>query len=319
MRLAVIILNYRTAPITIQALRALVPELRPFPDARVTVVENGSGDGSWEAIGDAIREEGWAPRVTLVASERNRGFAGGVNFALRPLLTDDQPPEYIYLLNSDAFVGPGAVATLLEFLDRNPDVGICGSYVHGIDGHPHETAFRFPSILGEFLARVPLWPFTRMLRRYTITLPIPTAPQAVDWIAGASMMIRRAVFESIGLFDEDFFLYYEETDFCHRARRAGLPTWYLPDSRVAHVGSISTGLQDPTRRRPGYWFDSRRHYLRKHHGSVYLWLSNALWIAGYALGRLRRRLKGLPDEDPPRLLRDFLDHNLPLGGSPTAP
>ncbi|TFG92182.1 MAG: glycosyltransferase family 2 protein, partial [Myxococcales bacterium] len=135
------------------------------------------------------------------------------------------------------------------------------------------------------------------------------------WLAGASMMIRRSVFESIGLFDEEFFLYYEETDFCLRARRGGFPTWYLPESRVAHVGSASTGFQDPARPRPGYWFDSRRHYLRKHRGTAYLWLANGAWIVGYSLGRLRRRLKGLPDADPPGLLRDFLSHSLAIGGS----
>jgi hypothetical protein len=298
---------------TIEALRCLVRELRPLEGARVVVVENGSGDGSQSALEAAIREEGWQQIVSLLASERNRGFAGGVNFALRPALAASDPPDVVYLLNSDAFVEPGALARLLDLLERHPEVGICGSYVHGPDGVPHETAFRFPTILGEFIARVPLWPFVPLLRRFTIALPIPTQPQAVDWLAGASMMIRRAVFDTIGLFDERFFLYYEETDFCLRARRAGFATWYVPESRIAHVGAGSTGFKDTTRPRPGYWFDSRRWYLRKHHGTVYLWAANASWVAGYALGRLRRRLKGLPDSDPPRLLRDFLRHNFALG------
>jgi hypothetical protein len=313
MRLLAVVLNYRTAPMTIEALRSLVRELRSLESARVVVVENGSGDGSLAALEAAIVGEGWQELVSLVASERNHGFAGGVNFALRPELAGREPPEYVYLVNSDAFVEPGGVAALLDFLDRHPEVGICGSYVHGTDGEPHETAFRFPTIVGEFIARVPLWPFARFLRRFTVALPIPTEPRPVDWLAGASMMIRRAVFESIGLFDDRFFVYYEETDFCLRARRAGFPTWYVPQSRVAHVGGGSTGFKDTTRPRPGYWFDSRRLYLRKHHGTGYLWIANAFWVAGYALGRLRRRLKGLPDVDPPRLLRDFLRHNYAIG------
>jgi hypothetical protein len=313
MKLLVVVLNYRTAPMTIEALRCLVRELRPLEGARAVVVENGSGDGSLAALEAAIREEGWQELVSLVASERNRGFAGGVNFALRPALAGREPPDYVHLVNSDAFVEPGAVARLLDFLDRHPAVGICGSYVHGTEGEPHETAFRFPTIAGEFISRVPLWPFVRLLRRFTIALPIPTEPRPVDWLAGASMMIRRSVFESIGLFDERFFLYYEETDFCLRARRAGFPTWYVPESRIAHVGAGSTGFKDTTRPRPGYWFDSRRLYLRKHHGTIYLWAANAAWVAGYALGRVRRRLKGLPDADPPRLLRDFLNHNFATG------
>ena len=316
MRVLAVVLNFRTPAMTIRALRALVPELRSLGDAGTVVVENGSEDGSLERIEAAVRDEDWADVISVVASERNRGFAGGINFALRPALSGSEPPEYVYLLNSDAFVEPGAVRALLEFLQHHPEVGICGSYIHGPGGEPHETAFRFPSIVGEFIARVPLWPFTPLLRRFTVALPIPDQPQPVDWIAGASMMIRGAVFASIGLFDERFFLYYEETDFCRRARRAGFPCWYVPQSRVAHVGSASTGFQDASRPRAAYWFESRHRYLRKHHGSAYLWLANAMWVAAFSLGRLRRWLKGLPDLDPPGLLTDFLYHNfLPRGAA----
>jgi N-acetylglucosaminyl-diphospho-decaprenol L-rhamnosyltransferase len=310
MKLLAVVINYRTAKLTIEALRHLVAELSRIPDSSAVVVDNASGDGSFELLREAVASEGWADRVAVVASERNRGFAGGINFALEPAFAGCDPPDTVYLLNSDAFVAPGAVELLLAFLERNPEVGICGSYIHGTDATPHETAFRFPTILSEFIARVPLWPFTPLLRRFAVALPIPTRPQPVDWLAGASMMIRRSVLDSIGLFDEEFFLYYEETDFCLRARRAGFPTWYVPESRVAHVGSASTGIQDASRPRPGYWFESRRHYLRKHHGLLYLWLANVVWVVGFAAWQLRRRVKGLPNPDPPHLLRDFLRHNI---------
>jgi len=310
MKLLAVVINYRTAPMTIEALRCLVPELRALPGSRAVVVENGSGDGSLEALAAALRAEGWGDIVSLAASERNRGFAGGINFAVRPALEGAARPDYVYLLNSDAFVAPGALRLLLEFLERHRDVAICGSYIHGRAGEPHETAFRFPTILGELIAWVPLWPFTPLLRRHAVAMPIPTRPQAVDWLAGASMLIRREVFDSIGLFDDGFFMYFEETDFCLRARRAGFPTWYLPESRVAHIGGGSTGLLDARRPRPAYWFESRRRYLRKHHGAPYLWAANAAWVAGFALAQLRRRVKRLPNPNPPRLLRDFLLHNL---------
>ncbi len=308
-RVLAIVINYRTAPMTIEALRALVPELRALPGARALVVENGSGDDSPAQLASALRREGWEDLVSLIASERNRGFAGGVNLALESALRSADPPSCIYLLNSDAFVASGAVRSLVRFLEAHPEVGICGSYIHGSGGEPHETAFRFPSIVGEFIARVPLWPFTRFLMRFTVALPIPTRPTAVDWLAGASMLIRRQVFEAIGGFDDGFFLYYEETDFCRRARAAGYSTWYVPESRVTHLGSKSTGFQDPSRPRASYWYESRRRYLRKHHGAAYLHLANLCWVTSYALGRLRRAVKGLPDRDPPRLFADFLRHN----------
>ena len=309
MRLLAVLINFRTAEMTADALRSLVGELGKIPNSCIIVVDNGSDDGSCEVLARTIRDEGWSELASLVVSERNRGFAGGINHALRPALAGADPPEFVYLLNSDAFVEPGAVGVLLAFLERNPGVGICGSYIHGLDGVAHDTAFRFPTILGELIARVPLWPLTPLLRRYAVAMPIPSQPQRVDWLAGASMMIRRAVFESIGLFDERFFLYYEETDFCLRAHGAGFPTWYVPESRVAHVGSASTGIQDPSRPRAGYWFESRRRYLRKHHGLPYLWLANLVWLVGFGAARLRRRVTGLGEADPPGLLRDFLRHN----------
>jgi GT2 family glycosyltransferase len=308
-RLLAVLINYRTAAMTIESARALVPELRALPDARVVIVDNGSADGSFERLAAAARAEGWSDVATVVASERNRGFAGGINFALRPVLGTPSAPDYVYLLNSDAFVEPRALCALVEFMQAHPEVGICGSSIHGPEGEPHETAFRFPTVTGEFISRVPLWPFTPLLSRFTIALPIPTTPQAVDWLAGASMLIRREVFDAIGLFDEGFFLYYEETDFCLRARRAGFSTWYLPQSRVAHIGSESTGFKDATRPRAGYWFESRRRYLRKHGGNAYLLLANVMWVLSFGLGRLRRALKRLPDRDPPDLLKDFVRHN----------
>jgi hypothetical protein len=307
--LLAIVINYRTAAMTLDALRALAPELRALPGARAVVVENGSGDDSAAVLGEALRREGLREVVELRVSERNTGFAGGINFALAGEPAGRPLPDFVYLLNSDAFVAPGALRALVDFMRAHPDVGICGSYIHGTDGVPHETAFRFPSLVGEFIARVPLWPFTRLLMRHTVAIPIPTQPTRVDWLAGASMLIRREVFDAIGRFDDGFFLYYEETDFCRRAAQAGFSTWYVPASRVAHAGSKSTGFQDLARPRPAYWFESRRRYLRKHHGALYLAAANLAWVASYLLGRLRERIKGLPRRDPPQLFRDFLRHN----------
>ena len=131
----------------------------------------------------------------------------------------------------------------------------------------------------------------------------------MDWVAGASMVIRRDVLDEIGLFDEQFFLYFEETDLCLRAAKAGHPTYYVPESRVTHIGSASTGLKDLSKRLPTYWFESRRHYIGKHHGKKYLWGSNLAWAGGHTLWQVRRRLQRKPPADPPHLLADFLKFN----------
>lgn len=280
---------------TVEALSFLYPELASMPGAHAVVVDNDSGDGSFEVLSRAVEERGWSDLVEVVRSDRNGGFGYGNNFGIRLGLRQPAPPEYFYVLNSDAFPEPGSVKKLVDFLDANRTVGIAGSYIHGRDGMPHETAFRFPSFVSEFENPLGIGSVSRVLKRWVVALPIPSRPQQVDWLAGASMMVRRCVLEQIGLFDETFFLYFEETDLCRRARLAGWPTYYVPESSVAHIGSASTGMKDLKKRTPTYYFDSRSHYFRKNHGTAYLWLANLCWIVGFALGHARRRLMNRPD------------------------
>ena len=319
MKLLAVIVNYKTQQMTLEALSALVKEVSAIPDSRAVVVDNDSEDGSYDTILQVVESRGWSELVDVVRSDRNGGFGFGCNVGIRRGLAARDPPDYIYLLNSDAFPEPGAVRLLVEFLDAHPKVGIAGSYIHGPDGTPHETAFRFPSWQSEIESTLGIGVVTRfLLRKWVVALPIPTQIQQVDWLAGASMMIRRRVIEEIGLFDETFFLYFEEVDLCRRARLAGWPTFYLPQSRVAHIGSASTGMKDLTKRTPSYYFDSRRHYFVKNHGILYLWAANLSWILGYSLGHIRRRLMNKPDRvHRARVFTDFITHNFVPGSRRT--
>jgi hypothetical protein len=126
------------------------------------------------------------------------------------------------------------------------------------------------------------------------------------------MLIRREVFAEAGLLDEQYFLYFEETDFCLQARRAGWSCWHQPQSRVVHLVGQSTGVTNPffkAKRRPRYWFASRLHYFQKNHGRFYTFLSNLAHITGVGLWRLRRALQRKPDNDPPGFLCDFLRYS----------
>jgi GT2 family glycosyltransferase len=306
-----VVVNFRTPEMTLRALQALLRELEAVPTARAVVVDNDSGDGSLERLAAGVRELGAEERISVLASGHNGGFGFGLNTAVRQALAGPDPPDAVYLLNSDAFPEPGALRELIAFQDAHPNAAIAGSYIHGPDGEPHTTLFRFPTLTGELVANLGLGIVSRLLGRFEVALPIPTAPQRVDWLAGASMLIRRDVFERIGLFDEGFFLYYEETDFCRRAADAGFETWYVPASSVAHVGGGSTGFKDVSRPRATYWFESRNRYFLRHHGRLYLVAANLSWMLTFAAWRTRRALQGKPDPDPPKLLRDFLRHALP--------
>ncbi len=131
------------------------------------------------------------------------------------------------------------------------------------------------------------------------------------------MIVRREVFEKIGLLDEDLYTYFDDVDLCLRAHQAGWPTWYVPDSRVVHLVGQTTGLTKdagkPTRR-PAYWFAARRHYFLKNYGPLRTALGDAGWIVGFGTWRVRRRIQGKPDPDPPHMLRDSVRHTVFVTG-----
>jgi GT2 family glycosyltransferase len=316
-RLHVIVLNYRTADLTVGCLQSLVDEVKTVPGTHVTVVDNASSDGSVEKISAAIQQAGW-DWVTFMPLEVNGGYAFGNNVGIRAALDSATPPPYILLLNPDTLVRPGALKALVDFMDAHPQVGIAGSRLEDLDGTPQHSAFRFPSIWSEFDQGLRLGIVSRLLSKWWIAPPISEVACETEWVAGASMIVRREVFETVGLMDEKYFLYFEEMDFCLAVHRAGWPCWYVPDSRVVHFVGQSSGITDTKRqpkRRPTYWFDSRRRYFVKNYGWLYAVLSEVSWASGFALWQVRRMVQRKPDIDPPNLLSDFLRNSVLLKGA----
>ena len=321
-RLIVVIVNYRTPGLTIDCLHSLASEVRSLPDTRVVVTDNASGDGSVEQISRAIETEGWSDWVSFMPLERNGGFAYGNNAAIRPVLQSTNPPDYVLLLNPDTIVRPRALKVLVDFMDEHPEVGIAGSRLENPDSTPQHSAFRFHSVQSELDYGLRIGAVSKLLARWWIAPPISEEPCQTDWVAGASMIVRREVFEAAGLMDEEYFMYYEEMDFCLQANRAGWSCWYVPESRVVHLVGQSSGVTDTKRkpkRLPQYWFDSRRRYFLKNHGWLYAALADASWASGFALWRLRRVVQGKPDGDPPQILSDFLRNSVFFKGGLSNP
>ena len=312
-RLLIVLLNWRTAPMTLRAAAeglAAMAELRrimPAALCEMVIVDNASGDGSYEMLSEAATGRGWTKdgTVRVIQSGHNGGFGAGNNVGIRAGMSDGTPPDLVYLLNSDAFPEPDALLALIRALAADPGAGIAGSFIFGEDSTPHETAFRFPSFLSEFETSACTGPISRLLSRFRVPLDIPQHTTRVDWLAGASMMIRREVLEQIGLFDETFFLYFEETDLCLRAERAGFATLYVPESRVMHIGSVSTGMKTWVEL-PDYWYDSRLHYFTKNHGKLYAGLCSLAQILGAGVQLLRRPAKR---RARPGQLRRLLGHH----------
>lgn len=308
----IIIVNYRTPALVVDCLHSLHGDIRAEPDCRVVVVDNASGDNSVEHLRTAIKAAGWN-WADLLALDQNGGFASGNNAAIRPLLEAGAPPAYFHLLNPDTYIRPGAVTKLIDFMEAHPRVGIAGSRLENPDGSPQCAAFRFHGVLSELERGLRFGFFTKLLHRWMVAPPPDRRTQRVDWVNGASLMIRKEVFDSIGLMDDNYFLYYEETDFCLRARKAGWPCWFVPESRVVHLEGQSTGATGALARRkrvPPYWFDSRRRYFRKHHGAGYELIANLAFAGGYSLWRVRKWLQFKDEQDPPEFLGDFVKNTL---------
>ena len=312
-KVLVVIVNYRTADLTINCLKSLVSEVHSLPGTKVTVVDNASGDDSVAKIQQAINTEGWGDWVNLIASQHNGGFSSGNNLAIRPVLNSDNPADYFLLLNPDTEVRLGAIKALIDFMAKRPQAGIAGSRFELADGTPWNIILRFPTILSELDAGLRLGIVTKLLRKWVVAQPVEPQVQPADWLPGASMLIRRQVFEAVGLMDEEYFLYYEETDYCLQAKRAGWSCWYVPDSLVMHIGGQSTGVEipnEPPERLPKYCFDSRRRYFTKNHGLIYAAIADLLWIVAYSTWKVRQVIQRKPNCDPPHYLGDFIQNSV---------
>ncbi len=280
--LAVVIVNWNVRDLLRACLTALYADLATSGLAgRVWVVDNASQDGSVAMVRETF------PQVRLIASPENRGFAGGNNLALRQILADDDPPPYVWLLNPDTEMQPGAVRTLADFMAAHPRAGMAGPRLTFGDGRFQHAAFRFP---GLWQILFDLFPLPARLYESRLNGRYPRAwyaggkPCPIDHPLGAAMWVRRAVLEKVGLLDEGFHMYCEEVDWCMRIRRAGWAIYGVPAAHVVHHAGQSTGqIQEASF--VNLWH-SRRQLYDKHYGPLKRRL--AVWLARAGL-RYRRR------------------------------
>ena len=224
--------------------------------SRIVLVDNASSDGAFDA---ALRR---FPGVVGIRNGGNLGFARGCNVGIA-----GATEEFVLFLNPDAVAPPGAIEALTDWLRANPQVAACGPRIVGSDGVEQPSGQRFPT-LGSELSRQ--WEgLARLLRCFVANARMPASTGPVDWISGACFLARAAALRRHGGFDGSYFLYFEETDWCQRVRRAGAEIHLLPHVVVRHAGGVSA-RNSGRRMRHGQvatWFArSRRRYFRRWHG-----------------------------------------------------
>jgi GT2 family glycosyltransferase len=221
--LSVVLVSWNSRDYLRRCLLSLV-ESRPNVAWEIIVVDNGSTDGSLEMI----RRE--FPAVKVIENNSNLGFAVSANLGARESTSD-----YILFLNPDTIVHPRTLILAINFMEKRKDSGIMGCRTLGGDGQIQPTAFDFPSPFRMF-------GFASGLNRcFKITrLKDFTRIRTPDYIQGSFLLIRRAAYESIGGFDEAFFMYAEDVDLCLRVRQAGWKIYFAPAMTITHFGSGST-------------------------------------------------------------------------------
>lgn len=220
------------------------------------VVDAASSDGSQALVRERF------PTARLVELEENRGYGGALNAGL-----EAASGSYVLLMNADAWPCAHAIERLVDAAEREERVGVLGPRLLNLDGTLQPSVRGFPTLwrlMTEYLFLRWLAPWSRALNAFYAARFDHRSRREAEFLVGAALLVRRAVVDEIGAFDEQFFMYNEEVDFCYRARSAGWSVLFVPEAEFVHVGGASTSRVAP----PMYREQLRSHlrFLAKHHG-----------------------------------------------------
>lgn len=280
--ISIVIVTYKETP---DVLKACLDSVAASTGVsfEVIVIDNGSNPATQRLLQEII------PSAAYVTNPENRGFAAAVNQGLRAATG-----RYVLLLNPDTVIPNDALARMTAHMDRDANVGIGSAVIRYPNGQLQETIRRFPKLLDQLLI---LFKAPHVIRRlpaidrYMMRDVDPLLTQDVDSIMGAFMMIRRSVIDRIGYFDERYFIWFEEVDYCKMAHDAGFVIRHYSDVAIVHHKG-HTFDQLATVRKQRWIRESMRKYMYKHHGvlpAAVLWTLAPVFLAlGYLAAWLKR-------------------------------
>ena len=295
MDLSIIIVNWNTRDILRNCLRSIYGLNAGQVDFETIVIDNASTDGSVEMLKSKF------PQVRVIQNTRNHGFAAANNQGIKAANS-----KYVLLLNSDTLVLDNAIGKIVEFADNHPKAAVVGCRVLNPDGTLQPACFMFPSILNIALSITyvyKLFSRSRFFGRERMTWWHRNEVREVDIVTGCFMLVRQEAIKQVGMMDEQFFMYFEETDWCCRFKQAGWKVMFTPDAEIIHLGGASTNQAKP--KMVMQWRKSMLLFFKKHRSPIAYGLA---WIlidlfyltrAPYWLGRqcLRRSRIGETREE----------------------
>jgi len=272
MRLCIVIVNDRTPGPVLETLASLEGQVDQVTDQVITV-DNDSRDDSVRRIDAAIHQRGLGAWCSLVRTPRNAGLAAAFNSGIRAADAD-----FYMLLAAGSLVAPGTISTLLAELRAHPNVGLAGPRLEAPDGSALVSCFRRHTLISEFLAATRMRRVHALLRRFELPLPPGDEPHEADWLSFACVLMRREVIERVGLLDEAYVRYFEDSDYCRAARESGFRIRYFPNARVVQRRLPALEPEHT----PRTFYASRARYFRKGYGPLGPWLASTI----HQLGRI---------------------------------
>ena len=265
----VVVVTYNSGAYIERCLEAL--RVSSYAPRATLVIDNASSDGTPELVARAF------PDVRLVRRAGNDGFGVASNDGIRAATS-----EYVLLLNPDAVLSPGSLATLVAYMDEHRDVGIAGCRLVNEDGSLQLSIGHFPTVanqLGRVLLLYRLFPWIPALRELEARREEYSRTHDVEWLFGAVMLVRRRAFEEVGLFDEDFFLFSEEEDWCLRMEQGGWRVAYVADTSVQHIGRGGVGAAEVY----VHLLRGKYTFIAKHHGRAAAESARMLLLVGLTI------------------------------------
>lgn len=298
--LSVIIISYNTKQLTIDCIKSIISSAKDI-SYEIIVVDNNSTDGTVELIKNSkLKSQNYNSKVKIIKNAKNEGFSKANNIGIK-----ESKGRYILFLNSDTIVYPNTLETMVKFMDKNKDAGAATCKVLLPNGKIDDASHRgFPTPVNSlyyFSGVSRIFPKSKLFSGYTLGYLDLNSIHEIDALAGAFMIVRREAGEKVGWWDEDFFWYGDDLDFCFRLKKAGYKIFYVPIVSILHYKGASGGIKNISRdlskadketRRIAQKarFDAMRIFYNKHYKDRYPWYINHLVWGGISI---RQRLSSL--------------------------
>lgn len=274
MDISFVIVSLNTRDYLFGCLKSLIDSIKDSLEYEIIVVDNGSSDSTQELL---LKD---FPQVNMIQNNSNLGYTKAMNMGLTLSQGD-----FLVQLNPDVLIYPETFQKIVTFLIQNTNVGICTPKVVNSDDslqkQCHRSFARPWDVITYFLGLDRLFPRSKLFGRYLLTYLPEDAISDVDAVSGSCMVIRKEVIRDIGILDERFFAYQEDTDFCYRANKAQWRVVYFPNAMVKHFGGKGGSLDQPFKAIFA-WHKSYYLYYKKHLAGEYFFLIN--WFMYFAMG-----------------------------------